>query len=127
MLEIIKHFTFEAAHHLYNYDGPCSRIHGHSYKLDIGVCATHVTLNDMIMDFKQLKEIVEQEIIDRWDHQLLNDLPEFNSGVLGTSPTAEMMVGWIVSTLEHQLSLLGVRLTLVDLWETEDSHCRWSN
>jgi 6-pyruvoyltetrahydropterin/6-carboxytetrahydropterin synthase len=67
------------AHALNNYNGACSNIHGHSYQLE--VCVTGDIISDknnpkfgMIIDFKDLKTIVNQAIIENFDHFLvLND------------------------------------------------------
>lgn len=64
------------AHALHGYDGDCRNIHGHSYKLYVTVIGrplnddTHPK-NGMVMDFRDLKEIVKSEIIDELDHALL--------------------------------------------------------
>ena len=56
VIRVTKEFTFEAAHALYNYDGQCSNIHGHSYRLFVTVKGSPVSdinhpKNGMVMDF----------------------------------------------------------------------------
>jgi 6-pyruvoyltetrahydropterin/6-carboxytetrahydropterin synthase len=76
MISITKIFRFEAAHALLHYPGSCARIHGHSYELHVTVCARNETEEwieglGIIMDFKDLKAIVQKNVIDLLDHKLL--------------------------------------------------------
>ena len=75
-IRLTKEFSFEAAHALNGYDGPCREIHGHSYRLFVTVKGRpSETENDpkygMVMDFGVLKQIVNQEIVSRLDHALV--------------------------------------------------------
>ena len=114
---ITKEFRFEAAHHLPGYDGPCANVHGHSYKLQVTV-GGEVTdkhseyANDyMVMDFKDLKEVVDSIIRD-FDH---SDLNKFFA-----IPTAECMARYIYKEVKKKLPL-DIKLAHVRLWETETS------
>ncbi|GHV35648.1 6-carboxytetrahydropterin synthase QueD [Bacteroidia bacterium] len=76
MIAVTKIFSFEMAHALNNYNGACSNIHGHSYKLEVSVAGE--IINDknspkfgMIIDFKDLKSIVNEVIIKNFDHFLV--------------------------------------------------------
>lgn len=76
MIRITKIFTFETAHVLYNYDGKCKNMHGHSYKLFVTVKGNPINdlenpKNGMVVDFGDIKKIVKEEIIDVWDHAVL--------------------------------------------------------
>ena len=72
-IRITKEFSFEAGHALYNYNGKCKNIHGHSYKLYVTVIGepikdkNHVKYG-MVMDFTDLKQIVKTQIEDIFDH-----------------------------------------------------------
>ena len=88
---VTKRFTFEACHHLPNYKGKCANVHGHSYKMEVTVSAekdfsmgSSRPYNRMVLDFSTLKSIVNAEVVNRYDHQ---DLNEFFA-----IPTAEAMV-----------------------------------
>ena len=75
MIHLTKIFRFEAAHALMGYDGRCSNIHGHSYEMRVTVKGMPVIdyespKNGMVMDFGDLKKIVNEEIIDRYYHAL---------------------------------------------------------
>ena len=62
-IRVTKSFTFEMAHALWNYDGPCRNIHGHSYELLVTISGHPITDENspklgMVMDFGDLKKIV---------------------------------------------------------------------
>jgi 6-pyruvoyltetrahydropterin/6-carboxytetrahydropterin synthase len=108
-VQIRKSFTFEAAHVLPNHPGKCSRLHGHSYRLDValeGPLHESGPAAGMVEDFEVVSRIVEAAVIAELDHQSLNDLMD--------NPTAERIAGWIWRRLEPQLPALA-ELTL---WET---------
>lgn len=76
MIRITKIFNFETAHVLYNYDGKCKNMHGHSYKLFVTVKGNPINdldhhKNGMVVDFGDIKKIVKEEIVDIWDHAVL--------------------------------------------------------
>ena len=97
-------------------------MHGHSYKLDVTVGGRIITdksspKQGMIIDFKDLKRIVNKEVIEKYDHSDLNDYFE--------NPTAELMVKRIAVDIIAGLPK-GVHLVSVKLWETQDSYAEWS-
>ena len=76
VIRLTKEFSFEAAHALDGYDGPCREIHGHSYRLFVTVKGTPQADDadpkcGMVMDFGVLKRIVNEEIVSRFDHALV--------------------------------------------------------
>ena len=114
MILIVKEFSFEAAHFLPDYEGACGNTHGHSYRLKIAI-GGKINEHGMIMDFKELKRIVKEEIVDKYDHKFLNN--HFSN------PTAELMVKKIGETLQNQFL---PDIVWVKLWETRDSMAMWS-
>jgi len=114
---IEKSFKFHAAHRLPNHDGKCRALHGHTYRLDIKISgsAKYGERPDagMIMDFGELKKLVMEVILDKFDHKYLNDFYE--------NPTAEIMVADFYRTLVHTLPT-SVILERVRLWETQTSY-----
>ncbi len=111
-MQIRKHFTFEAAHVLPYHQGKCARLHGHSYRLEVGLRGALHTQGPgrgMIEDFESIKSVVKREIIDLLDHQSLNELIE--------NPTCERIVLWIWERLQPVLAGLDELL----LWETPSS------
>ena len=113
---VTKEFTFDAAHHLYDYEGNCSHLHGHTYRLQVSVRGP---LDDhgMVMDFADLKRAVQQSVLEKVDHHYLNAvLPTMNT-------TAENMVVWIfeqISSFLHDANQQAVVERII-LWETPTS------
>jgi len=106
---IRKSFTFEAAHVLPNHPGKCSRLHGHSYRLDVtleGALQPDGPAAGMVEDFEVVSRVVKAAMIAELDHRSLNELIE--------NPTAENIVRWIWGRLSPELPLL----TELTLWET---------
>lgn len=112
-VEITKEFTFESAHYLNEYEGECANLHGHTYKLLVTVKGT-VNEIGMVMDFKELKEIVKNEVINRLDHKCLNHVVPFN-------PTAENLAMWIYDILSERINCDRYYVKKVELYETPTS------
>ncbi len=111
-IKVCKRFTFEAAHFLPGYDGPCNRLHGHGFKLFVEVKG-QINSEGMVIDFKELKKIVGEAIIIVFDHSDLNQLFD--------NPTAENIVKYIWLTLMSKFPG-GVSLSKVRLYETDGSY-----
>jgi 6-pyruvoyltetrahydropterin/6-carboxytetrahydropterin synthase len=76
LIRVTKEFPFEMAHVLWNYDGPCKNVHGHSYRLFVtlsGVPADNQEnpKNGMVIDFSDLKSIIKNEIVNIFDHSVV--------------------------------------------------------
>ncbi len=111
-MQIRKHFRFEAAHVLPHHLGKCSRVHGHSYRLEVAVrgpLQTEGPARGMIEDFDTIKSIVRERVVDVLDHRHLNELIE--------NPTAEHIIMWAWHALEPHLRGLDELV----LWETANS------
>jgi len=117
MLTVTKAFQFDAAHKLNDYVGPCANVHGHTYQGTVTIEGP-VSEVGMIIDFKDLKEILKKTMIAKFDHKYINDMVNYN-------PTAENMVMDIVVMLNNTLPQ-GVKLVGVKLWETPDSYAEWT-
>ncbi|WP_332022822.1 6-pyruvoyl trahydropterin synthase family protein [Kaistella sp.] len=142
MIRITKIFTFETAHVLYNYDGKCKNMHGHSYKLFVTVKGTPINdlenpKNGMVVDFGDIKKIVKSEIIDVWDHAVLvngtsphqelgSDLQQKGHKVIfcDYQPTCENMLYDIAEKIKNKLSG-DITLAYLKLHETENSYGEW--
>jgi 6-pyruvoyltetrahydropterin/6-carboxytetrahydropterin synthase len=106
---IRKQFAFEAAHVLPHHQGKCSRLHGHSYRLDVSVAGSLQSegpATGMVLDFDELARVVRTAVIDKLDHTHLNDTID--------NPTSENIVVWIWRRLAPQLP----ELHELTLWET---------
>lgn len=126
---VFRKVTFNAAHKLYRKDwsdeknkevfGLCANenYHGHNYRLDVKVVGEINPETGYVIDLSELKEIIQREVHDRFDHRNLNlDCPEFTN----LNPTGENIVVVIFSLLRDRLDKkydLQVRL-----WETERNY-----
>ena len=140
-IRVTKEFKFEAAHALLRYDGLCKNIHGHSYKLFVTVIGEPITDNSnsklgMVIDFGDLKSIVNKEIVDKFDHSIILN-KNANTSVLENinemflrkhyteyQPTCENMLIDFVSKIKNKLPK-NVELHSVKLYETANSFAEW--
>ena len=120
---VTKRFTFEACHRLVDYKGACERMHGHSYKMEVTVKGVPNDKN-LLMDFKILKILVNEAVIDKVDHQDLNEImPEVYATVGNT--TCENMIVAFWYAIKNRLAFYhydNIELYRIRLWETEDSY-----
>jgi 6-pyruvoyltetrahydropterin/6-carboxytetrahydropterin synthase len=117
MYELTIERTFSAAHHLRDYDGPCARLHGHNYRVQITVGGEHLGSDGMLVDFGELKGICDAVLVE-YDHRCLNDLPAFAT----LNPTAENIACTLYHAVEERLQRPGVTVLSVALWENDGSH-----
>lgn len=141
-IRITKQFTFETGHALYGYDGKCRNVHGHSYKLSVTVIGSPISDSSnvkfgMVIDFSDLKKIVQEEIVSQFDHatvfnkntphvELAKELENRGHHVIlvDYQPTSENMVidfsERIKNRLPENISLHSLRLQ-----ETDSSFAEW--
>ncbi len=140
-IRITKIFKFETAHSLPGYDGLCKNIHGHSYELQVTVAGypkediSHPKAG-MVMDFGDLKKIVRNTIVDKFDHSLVlrSDVPEslvkelkklYEKIILvDYQPTSELMLADFAEKIKSQLPE-NVELKHLLLRETVTSYAEW--
>ncbi|BCJ86567.1 6-carboxytetrahydropterin synthase QueD [Effusibacillus dendaii] len=113
-VSVTKIFTFDSAHRLDDYIGKCANLHGHTYKLEVEVKG-RTDHRGIVVDFADLKKIVTEHILAKYDHQFLNDHLPFNT-------TAENMVVFFFETIDTYVNKLDsaqdISLQRVRLWET---------
>lgn len=111
---LTKRFDFEAAHQLPWHNGKCKNLHGHSYKLEVDI-EGELNENGIVEDFYEVSKICKGEIVNVYDHKLLNDYFE--------NPTAEVMAREFFNIIDKHWVNGGFsgRLSAVRLWETENS------
>src|SRR6516225_5662031 len=76
MYEVTVEDTFAAGHYLRNYKGKCENPHGHNYKVRVTLAGKDLDKAGLLLDFKDLREVMKH-VIDRLDHQMINDLEPF--------------------------------------------------
>lgn len=140
-IRLTKEFNFEMAHALLNYDGACKHIHGHSYKLAVTVIATpnwdkSSPKRGMVMDFGDLKSIVNRLIVKPLDHSFVinSETPSefYNQDnqlferliKVDYQPTCENMVIDFTGKISAELPS-GIKLFSVKLHETATSFAEW--
>jgi len=140
-IRVTKRFHFEMAHTLYEYDGLCRNIHGHSYNLEVTI--TGEPRNEpghpkdgMVLDFGELKNIVKTQIVNRFDHALMVNrfvpekqlelLKQINERIfiVNFQPTSENIAIYISEILQQHLPA-GVNLFGIRLYETATSFAEW--
>lgn len=129
------------AHALWNYDGACKNIHGHSYRLFVTIIGTPIGDENnvkfgMVLDFKDLKDIVNRNIVKILDHSLivyknaegesLDSVKKMYEKVyvFDFQPTCENLVIHIANILNQTIP---PELTLysLKLFETATSYAEW--
>jgi len=147
-LSVTKVFQWEMAHMLADYEGDCKNLHGHSYKMEVtaspifdaSVEKILCEQRGMVVDFKELKKIVQECLIDKLDHafvywkdspdncelQIAEVLKNFNRKVVALDyiPTAENMVFNFIRQLNNTLinQKRSIRIVRLVLWETSTSY-----
>ena len=139
VLRITKEFRFEGAHALPGYDGKCRNIHCHSYLMYVTVKGenlngTNSPKEGMVVDFKQLKAIVNENIVYVLDHALImhaasplsQELAQAYPNVIMVDfqPSTENLICWFAQVLSGKLPQ-GVELFSIKLYETAGSFAEW--
>lgn len=141
-IRITKQFSFETGHALHGYDGKCKNVHGHSYKLYVTVIGTPIDDSSnvkygMVIDFGDLKKIVNEEIVDLFDHatvfnqntphlELAKELQTRGHHVIlvDYQPTSEMMIIDFAKRINNRLPD-NIKLHSLKLKETDTSYAEW--
>src|SRR5262252_4717419 len=115
MFEVTIEETFAAGHALRHYRGKCENVHGHNYRCQVTVQGAELDSIGLLVDFVELKKAVHT-VLDRLDHQWLNDFPPFT--VL--NPSAENIAKYIYDEVVAVVGQTkGTHVAFVRLWETD--------
>jgi len=112
-LRVSSHF--DAAHKLVGYEGKCSRLHGHTWKVEVFVTGERLNEIGFLIDYKVIKEKLN-EIIEKLDHSFLNDFKGIGN------PTCENIARYIFERLK---ALQDVKLEKVRVWESPKSYAEY--
>lgn len=140
-IRITKKFSFDMAHALYGYDGPCKNIHGHTYHLSITLIGKPIedikkAKLGMVIDFGDLKDIVHKHIIQVFDHALVlnQEAPYSKSEVISNEfekvilvpyqPTCENLLLDFVDRLSGTFNI-STPIFSIRLEETPTSFAEW--
>jgi 6-pyruvoyltetrahydropterin/6-carboxytetrahydropterin synthase len=115
-MNVFKEFRFEAAHRLPNapLEHKCSRLHGHSFRVEIHVRGPVGPHTGWVMDFAEIKQAF-QPLQEELDHRYLNEIEGLKN------PTSENIVRWIWARLRPSLPML----SRVTVYETCTSGCTY--
>ena len=84
MTTVTKTVKFDAAHVLTDHQGLCRNLHGHTYRVDVSVATE--TDGGMVIDFKELKGVLAEVVLGRFDHSFI-----YNTGSVGESEIAAVV------------------------------------
>ena len=136
MTTVTKTVKFDAAHVLTDHQGLCRNLHGHTYRVDVSVSAE--ADGDMVIDFKELKGVLAEVVLDRFDHSFI-----CNTGSAGEREIAAVVEKYGMRTVaipfrstaenlaKHFHELLSPRivapsrLASIKVWETADSSAEY--
>ena len=116
MFEVAVEQSFASAHALRNYKGRCENVHGHNWKVRVVIEGEKLDQTGMLVDFLDVKSFMG-EILDRIDHQFLNEIPPFDV----INPSAENIAEYFFQQMTGKLAetSVQVRIREVKIWETE--------
>ena len=120
MYEITVEQHFDAAHYLRGYEGKCEALHGHRFQVLVTLKTEKLDKTGMAYDFTVLKKQLG-EIINRFDHSCLNDLPAFKKA----NPSSENIAATVYKELKTKLAKSPVTITRVEIRETPQNRAAY--
>jgi len=138
VVAVTKRLTFDASHYLINKnwdvetnqkifhkcslykDDGLEEPHGHTYHMEVTVLGMIDPDTGFVIDFKELKKILKDGVVERMDHRLLNNISFFKD----KSPTVENMLYYVWDEICNQIDNLRpgkAWLNSIKIWETPDS------
>ena len=124
MYEVTVEAGFSSGHYLRNYRGKCENPHGHNYKVFVTLVGSELDEAGLLLDFKLLKQVM-RPVVDRLDHQMINDLKPFDAEV---NPSAENLARYFYEETAAQMEQMTagrVRVKDCTLYETDTSFARY--
>lgn len=109
--------SFDAAHQLIGHSGPCENLHGHTWKVQVHVSGDKLNKLGMVMDFKELKMLL-QPVISGLDHTNLNTIGYFKK----VNPTSENVAKYIFDQISKKTDV--VKVTVFESPITSASYTR---
>jgi 6-pyruvoyltetrahydropterin/6-carboxytetrahydropterin synthase len=116
MFEISVEQTFAAGHALRNYKGRCENVHGHNFRVQVKIEGERLDDTGLLVDFIDVKGLMHG-VIDRLDHQFLNEIAPFDV----KNPSAENIAEYLHEEMTRRLAAtpVPVRIREVTVWETD--------
>jgi len=122
MYKITIRKDFSSAHKLREYKGKCESLHGHNWKIEVTVKGNNLNKTGLLMDFGDLKIIVN-DIIDKLDHKYLNETEPFDK----INPTSENIAKFIFDEVDKNLKGNNCKIDNVKVWESDNSFATYCN
>ena len=119
MYEVTVDAGFSSGHYLRNYYGKCENPHGHNYKVRVTLIGRELDSTGLLLDFKLLKTVM-RPVIERIDHQMLNDIEPWTE----LNPSAENIACYFYQQTSVQLLEMTagrVRVKDCTIWETDST------
>ena len=116
MFEIEIERCFSAAHQLRGYNGNCSNLHGHNYRVTVTVRSNELDRIGIALDFRKLKQELDS-LLEEYDHRNLSELPEFQE----LSPTSEVLARTIYRRMGQKMNGGPIRVWKVRVGESDSS------
>jgi len=113
MIELMVEETFDAAHALRGYEGPCENLHGHTWKVQVFLRGNKLNRLGLLEDFKIIRQNL-RSVLKEFDHKLLNDLKPFTQ----ENPTSENLARIIFKKLRQKQK----NLVKVIVWESPTTY-----
>lgn len=139
-MKVTKEITFDVAHMLSNYQGKCANLHGHTYKLQVTLEGNVDNVTHMVLDFNVLKEVLNQSVMDVFDHAVIFSDPKLRNEaenelyvwaerygkkyavISNGKTTCEDMAPYIRELISENLLSKQIKVVVsVKLWETPTS------
>ena len=124
MFRVTRQIDFCYGHRLLNYQGKCRHLHGHNGRAVLTLAGTELDERGMLLDFGEMKRIVQRWIDDEWDHRMIlrRDDPAVAAltelgeplVLIDVNPTAENLARLIFEYARQR----GLPVVEVRLWET---------
>lgn len=130
--KIAKEYTWEMSHRLPFHDGPCKNIHGHSYKMIIGL-EGELDKNSMVLDYYEIDRIIKP-MMNQLDHAFLCDKDDnmmieflasngFKYSIIPYVTTSENIVTYFLDKVKEEFQKFNNLLTLsISVYETIDAY-----
>ena len=121
MYQISVELHFDAAHFLRGYQGKCEALHGHCFRAVVKVKSSRLNDIGIAYDFMELKRHLG-DILSRFDHTCLNDVPPFDK----INPSSENIASTIYNELRTKLAGAPISISCVEVWESPQSGVSYS-
>ena len=112
MYELLVEDTFDAAHALQGYEGPCENLHGHTWKVQVALQGEKLNKIGLLEDFKTIKKVLK-DILAAYDHKHLNEIAPFDQ----ENPSSENLARVIFEAIKQKMSTV----VKVSVWESATS------